>query len=98
MNIDAFEASLTRGEPPPALAPELHALWLDGRGDWDGAHRLVQAEESRRCARVHAYLHRKEGDHSNASYWYKRSDSQPFDGGLEAEWRYLVAEMRTETN
>jgi hypothetical protein len=30
-------------------------------------------KRDRNCAWVHAYLHRKEGDLSNARYWYRRS-------------------------
>jgi hypothetical protein len=43
---------------------------------------------------VHAYLHRKEGDESNARYWYRTAD-KPFPTGqsLEAEWRALVEQL-----
>lgn len=51
----------------------IRALELENNGDWDGAHRLVQEIPSRAAARVHAYLHRVEGDQGNAQYWYSRS-------------------------
>ena len=31
-----------RGSRPDGIAPALVALWLDARGDWDGAHRVAQ--------------------------------------------------------
>ena len=54
-------------------------------GDWDGAHALVQADDGRDAAWVHAYLHRVEGDLANASYWYRRAGKPVADGPLETE-------------
>ena len=73
MDLAAFRASLTLAAPPPALSPALKALWLDARGDWDGAHDAAQADEGGPGDWVHAYLHRKEGDAGNAAYWYRRA-------------------------
>lgn len=39
---------------------------------------------------VHAYLHRKEGDLSNADYWYRRCRKAPAQVSLEAEWESLA--------
>ncbi len=47
---------------PPALA----ALALDRAGHWDEAHERASEVEASDTNRVHAYLHRKEGDVSNA--------------------------------
>jgi len=44
-------------------------------------------------AAVHAYLHRKEGDLSNAGYWYARAGRAMPVGTLEAEWRALAEEL-----
>jgi len=62
MDLAAFRASLAAPQPPPALSLGLKALWLDARGDWDGAHDAAQADEGGDGDWVHAYLHRKEGD------------------------------------
>src|SRR5436189_5326816 len=51
----------------------LQALWYDGRGDWNRAHELAQDVDDANGAWVDAYLHRKEGDPSNARYWYRRA-------------------------
>jgi len=69
MNLEAFRDSLSRAEPPPGLSPAQSGLWWDAPGDWARAHESAQADEGRDGAWVHAYLHRKEGDNSNAGYW-----------------------------
>ncbi len=42
---------------------------------------------------VHAYLHRKEGDLSNAGYWYRQARRSMESGDLYAEWVAIVSEM-----
>jgi hypothetical protein len=76
------------------------ALWHDARGDWERAHQLVQDSEGHDAARVHAYLHRKEGDESNARYWYSKAQQPPVGSNLEEEWTALVIEFldRKTTN
>lgn len=65
---------------------ELQALWWDGKGDWQKAHDLVDGPSSKSAARIHAYLHRKEGDLWNADYWYRRSGEIRPEVSLEEEW------------
>ena len=65
------------------------ALTCERDGDWDGAHRIVQAIETPTACAIHAYLHRKEGDIDNAGYWYARADKAPVTGDLAAEWQTL---------
>jgi len=48
-------------------------LALLERGDWDAAHRAVQVRSDTVSCLIHAYLHRLEGDLSNAHYWYTRA-------------------------
>ena len=94
MNIETFEASLTGAEPPAELSAYLNALWHDGAGDWDKAHKIVQDIETEQASAIHAYLHRKEGDESNARYWYDRAGrSFPAGKTLNEEWKSLVAEL-----
>ena len=91
MTFDAFRASLeTADAPPAALSAPLRALWLDGKGDWAAAHGTVDDLETTDAARVHAYIHRKEGDLDNARYWYSRAGATPFTGSLDDEWAELV--------
>lgn len=72
-------------EAPKAMGPALEALWLDAKGRWGEAHRAVQEDASAEAAWVHAYLHRKEGDRSNARYWYARAGKPEAQGPLEDE-------------
>jgi hypothetical protein len=90
MTLKDFEASLPDREPPASLAPALLALWHDGRGDWERAHQIAQEIDTPQGAWVHAYLHRKEGDLSNARYWYRRADRPEASGSLESEWSNIV--------
>ena len=39
---------------------------------------------------MHAYLHRKEGDPSDAAYWYSRAGKSVCGEPLDAEWLGIV--------
>jgi hypothetical protein len=94
MTIDLFESSLTSEQPPEGMSQYLTALWHDKRGGWDTAHKIVQDIETKTASRIHAYLHRKEGDESNARYWYGQAgESFPSGQTLDEEWRELVERM-----
>lgn len=92
MDIEAFKASL-KEQQPPAVSNPLQALWHDARGDWHGAHDLLQNDNSNAGSWVHAYLHRKEGDASNAAYWYRRANQPVANGSLESEWEAIAASL-----
>jgi hypothetical protein len=89
-DVESFRRSAAAGGEPAGLAPPLAGLWWDAAGDWQQAHRAVQDDEGRNGAWVHAYLHRKEGDHDNAGYWYRRAGRAPATGPLEAEWEAIA--------
>ena len=89
MTFDEFKNSLNQETAPDDLNLPLKALWADGAGDWDAAHTFIQDDEDGDGAWVHAYLHRKEGDASNARYWYNRAGKPVFEGTLEAEWESI---------
>ena len=86
----AFADSIAEPQPPAGLSLALQALWWDAKGDWDKAHKHAQEGDDVAGMRVHAYLHRKEGDQSNAGYWYNRSKAPPPKLTLNAEWEELV--------
>jgi len=90
MTLDDFRAMLSAAAPPAGLSGVLCALWHDAHGDWDDAHRIAQDIETPDGAWVHAYLHRKEGDLSNARYWYHRARQSEATDSLESEWTRLV--------
>jgi hypothetical protein len=93
MTLDDVKASLTAAAPPPGLRASLVALWHDGRGDWEAAHRVAQDIANEEGAWVHAYLHRKEGDLGNAAYWYRRASRPAASGSLESEWDHIVSAL-----
>ena len=96
MSFAEFAASVARDPQPPAdINVALRALWHDARGDWPVAHGLAQEDDGEQGAWVHAYLHRKEGDLDNASYWYtKARRSRPADDvTLRGEWEQIAREL-----
>lgn len=90
MTLDELQASLSRDAPPPGLPLAVEALWHDARGDWDRAHRIAQDIPGADGSWVHAYLHRKEGDLGNASYWYRRAGRVRASAPLEQEWEEIA--------
>jgi len=42
---------------------------------------------------VHAYLHRKEGDRTNALYWYRRAGRSMLACDLPSEWEIIVRHL-----
>lgn len=93
MTLDDFHKSLTATEPPAGLTHALAGLWWDGKGNWARAHESAQQDEGVDGAWVHAYLHRKEGDQSNAAYWYQRAGKPVCREPLDAEWSGIVREL-----
>ncbi len=90
---ETFEQSLKNGQAPQGISVYLQSLWHDAHGDWQSAHDLVDSLPGSKAAAVHAYLHRVEGDHWNANYWYNRAGRKMPDVSLKEEWKTLVAEF-----
>lgn len=88
MTVKEFETA-----KPETLRGALLALWWEGRGDWEKAHRIAQDVDDAGGAWVHAYLHRKEGDAGNAAYWYRRAGRIVAKGDFREEWEAIVGEM-----
>jgi hypothetical protein len=95
MTLDEFIQSLAAPHPPD-VSPALVALWHDANGNWSRAHEVAQDIDGKTGSWVHAYLHRKEGDISNAGYWYRRAGEPVATGSLDAEWREIVTELLEE--
>lgn len=96
VNAAAFRATLARDAPPQDISEPLAALWWAAKGDWDKAHMIVQDDESRDAAWVHAYLHRVEGDLPNAHYWYSQAGRPVRSGALEDEWAAIAAVLLSQ--
>ncbi len=90
MNFQDFKSSLNASSIPPGLSNGLTALWYDGKGDWNKAHDVAQEVRTVEGSWIHAYLHRKEGDAGNASYWYHRANQPVCKASLAEEWENIV--------
>lgn len=93
MTLKEFIESVDEDSPPAGLPQTLTALWWDRKGEWAHAHSEAQNIHDSTGSRIHAYLHRKEGDLGNADYWYARAGRRRPAVGLEEEWRGLAEEL-----
>jgi len=92
MTFEEFKVSISNPQPPENLHPLLQALWFDGKDDWESSHNIAQEIQTAEGSWIHAYLHRKEGDLGNASYWYNRANRPMPKVSLKEEWENIVKE------
>jgi hypothetical protein len=90
MDFETYKASLAGDAPPGGLSLAAQALWWEAKGDWHLAHRCAQAQPDAEGAWAHAYLHRVEGDSSNAGGWYRRAGHPVSTAPLEEEWEAIA--------
>ncbi len=90
MTFEELERALDLDVPPEQISELLRALWFAKKGDWNAAHVIVSDIDSAMASRIHAHLHRVEGDLSNARYWYRQAGVEPEAGPLESEWVKLA--------
>ncbi|MDX1572636.1 MAG: hypothetical protein R3341_01325 [Methylophaga sp.] len=62
--------------------------------DWQQAHELIQTTNDPLACLIHGFLHRQEGDLSNASYWYQRAGETLAETPLNTELERLEALAR----
>ncbi|MDQ3395918.1 MAG: hypothetical protein M3512_17680 [Bacteroidota bacterium] len=93
MDFNEFKNSLNASHPPAGIPKLVEALWFEKKGDWDAAHDISQDVNTLEGAWVHAYLHRKEGDIGNASYWYARAGRKMPEVSLDDEWEVIVKDF-----
>jgi len=74
--------------------PIIESAVVEKNGDWTQAHETTQEIHTKEAALVHAYLHRRESDLSNANYWYRTARVTPFKGTMDEEWNYLVNNLK----
>jgi hypothetical protein len=93
MDLKDFKFSLSSLTMPGGLRDSLQAMWHDAKGDWNRAHEIAQEINTPEGSWIHAYLHRKEGDESNAAYWYHRAHRAVSRTSLEEEWEQIVTAL-----
>lgn len=94
MDLQTFKSTLSATKVPNDISPLLQALWHDYNGNWEAAHNVAQSKEgTREYDRLHAYLHRKEGDNWNANYWYRRAGESMPGVSLDDEWEQLARQL-----
>ncbi|MBS1565005.1 MAG: hypothetical protein JST39_11490 [Bacteroidetes bacterium] len=93
MHFDDFKSSLSAAQPPASANAWLRSLWYDAKGDWEQAHNIIQSIEDKTAARIHAYLHRREGDEWNANYWYNKAGRRMPGYSLDKELEEIVKEL-----
>jgi len=72
----------------------LQAIELALDRQWDSAHEIVQKyEDDATASRIHAVLHKMEGDLSNSRYWYRRAGRMQ---NVDAEPRTELAAIQRE--
>jgi hypothetical protein len=96
MSLEEFKKTFDHNEPPAGISPMLKALWFDAKDDWEKAHDVAQDILSIDGSWIHAYLHRKEGDQPNASYWYSRAHKPTPNYSLQEEWLQLAEHFLKE--
>jgi len=74
VEIDAAFAKQSVPQLGRQTACALVLLWHD---HFDAAHEIVQHLETAEASYVHAILHRREPDYSNAKYWFRRVRQHP---------------------
>ncbi len=98
MNLPAFKESLVNNDCPSGISVYLQALWYDAKGNWNKAHELIQDIPDKNASWIHAYFHRKEGDISNADYWYYKAGRKRPTVTLYEEWEELATKFIDSSN
>ena len=65
-------------------------MWHDHHGNREASHTIAKDINTRDGSWLHAYLDRKEGDRSNAQYWYNEAGRNMSTLSVEKEWKKIV--------
>jgi hypothetical protein len=93
MKFDEFKSAISSPAPPAEVSIYLKALWYDANNDWEQSHNIIQEYDTKTASWIHAYLHRKEGDPGNASYWYQKAGRKMPGYELGKEWEEIVKQL-----
>ncbi len=90
MDFETYQELIAQDGPPEGLSMAAQALWWEAKGDWRRAHQCAQQHPGAEGAWAHAYLHRVEGDLSNAGGWYGRAGRPVSTAPLKEEWEIIA--------
>jgi len=76
----------------------IKALNFARKGSWGESHELVQQYSDELSCLIHGYLHRLEGNISNAKYWYRHAGVNMPNNTLEDEFDRLYEIATTQGN
>ena len=96
MQYDDF-IKLTKESKPSDKLSGIHlAIWYAVKDNWDMAHNIIQDINTENASWIHAYLHRVEGDITNAKYWYNHSKKEPCTESLKSELDNIIQFLFSE--
>ena len=98
MQYDDFIIMTKESQPSIKLFGVHLAIWYATKNNWDMAHNVVQNINTEIASWIHAYLHRVEGDMSNANYWYKRNGTEYYIGDPGEELEEIANLMIRSSN
>ncbi|ANH79692.1 hypothetical protein A8C56_00710 [Niabella ginsenosidivorans] len=91
MSYSEFKDSLQANVPPAGLSELQLGLWHIAKGNWQEAHTIAQDHEGETdFDRLHAYVHRIEGDAWNADYWYQKAGTKMPEKSIGEELELLI--------
>lgn len=95
ITLDEFRQLIAEkaNKSPSFLPLPLQALWYDQVEGWEKAHQILGDATDFDSAWVHAYLHRKEGDSSNARYWYRQAGLSESQAEFDQEWEQIARHL-----
>ncbi|RKR13488.1 hypothetical protein CLV91_2208 [Maribacter vaceletii] len=89
-SYEEFKETLKNKKPNQDWPGSLKSLWYDANDNWEASHNIAQDMHNKIGSWIHAYLHRKEGDTFNASYWYQQAGKTFPTLTLEEEHQFMV--------
>jgi len=90
LNYEMFVQTTATNSVPQDWPETLQALWWSIKGNWQKAHAIADAINSKEGYQIHAFLHRLEGDNFNAGYWYRRANMDFPEMDLKEEQKTIV--------
>jgi len=88
--LEAFKDTLVKATPSVDWSQALQSIWWAAKGNWNASHDIAQDLHTKIGSRIHAYLHRLEGDDWNAGYWYRQANVPFPKCSLEGELQKLI--------